>query len=75
MGILGDWYSEEQAKDFLYSDPIMKTKIVFFALADRGIKYDKSGNLSGLTIGVVRGNSASVYFSAQAKGDRRYGSR
>ena len=41
MGIIGAWYSEERAKDFLYSDPIMKNEIALFVFSDRGIRYDK----------------------------------
>jgi polar amino acid transport system substrate-binding protein len=57
MGIIGAWYSEDRAKDFLYSDPIITNEIVFFALVDRGIKHDELKDLSPFNIGVVRGNS------------------
>ncbi|WP_417068180.1 substrate-binding periplasmic protein [Niveibacterium terrae] len=56
-GIVGAWHSAEREKDFLYSAPIIKNDIVFFAFADRPIRYQKLADLQPYRIGAVRGNS------------------
>jgi polar amino acid transport system substrate-binding protein len=56
-GVIGDWYSKEREKDFLYSDPIMENDIVFFAFSDRGVSYRKLEDLKAYKIGAVRDNA------------------
>jgi len=55
-GVIGAWYSAEREKDFLYSNPIMKNEIVFFAYTSQNIKFKELKDLAPYTIGAVRGN-------------------
>tara|TARA_R110002167_G_scaffold23131_3_gene82437 strand:+ start:1843 stop:2592 length:750 start_codon:yes stop_codon:yes gene_type:complete len=54
-GILSLWYSDERAKDFLYSDPLPANRIGFFARRGTRINYRELSDLSPYRIGVVRG--------------------
>ncbi|MEH6651521.1 MAG: transporter substrate-binding domain-containing protein [Motiliproteus sp.] len=54
-GVLSLWYSDERAKDFLYSAPLPASRIGFFARRGIQINYLKLSDLSSYRIGVVRG--------------------
>ena len=61
-GVLGAYINPERDRKFLKSEPLAKTQVVFFSLANRSISYNSFKDLEKYRIGVVRGNSYSPEF-------------
>ena len=49
------WKSEERAKSFLFSEPLLFNSVHFFVKADRSIEYETLDQLKPYAIGVIRG--------------------
>jgi polar amino acid transport system substrate-binding protein len=54
-GVLGIYYTEERANDFIYTEPIYDDEIVFFARKGEAITYTTLRDLTPYTIGVLSG--------------------
>jgi polar amino acid transport system substrate-binding protein len=54
-GMLGLYYTEERAKDFIYTEPIYDDEIVFFSRKGETITYTTLRDLTPYTIGALLG--------------------
>lgn len=55
-GVIGAWYTDERAKEFVYSTPIIRNDIVFFHKRDTPVTFSSLEGLKPYTIGAVRGS-------------------
>ena len=51
----GCYYSKERTKKLKFTDPVFSTKVAFFELQGRNIKFKKLTDLAKYNIGIVRG--------------------
>ena len=61
-------FTEERAKHFLYSDPVVTETEVLFHLTDRPIEWEKIEDLQGLVIGGTEQTVYPVLEQAEARG-------
>jgi len=54
-GVLGMYYTEERAHDFIYTEPIYEDDIVFFSRKGENITYTTLQDLKPYTIGLLLG--------------------
>lgn len=52
-GLLGAYYTQERAKHFTFTNPIVESRVALFALKDRSIRFNKLEELSPYKIGVI----------------------
>lgn len=62
-------WSQERAKDFYFSNPIMYSKFYFYHRADLDFDWDDLSDLKGLTVGLTRGS----YMARMTSAADRYG--
>lgn len=63
-GVIGMYYTEERAKDFLYSDPILTVRTGLISNASRDIpkRFDRLEDLDAYTFSVLKDNAVSPAF-------------
>jgi len=65
-GYFPEYYSDDNAKDFHYSDPAGSSPIGFAQRVDNPVAWDKLDDLKGVTIGTVSGYINTDEFDAMA---------
>lgn len=68
-GIFSILHGPEKARDFVLSDPVIRTAYSFFAPRRSGWSYATPRSLEGMTIGVYGPSSTSITLTALVDGD------
>jgi len=64
-GMLGMYYTEERANDFIYTEPIYDDEIVFFSRKGESITYTTLQDLTPYTIGLLLGAAEKESFKKE----------
>ncbi|MEY8198812.1 MAG: transporter substrate-binding domain-containing protein [Colwellia sp.] len=62
--MIGLWYSDKRAKDYLFSKPFLYNRIVFIKRSDDSFEFNGLEGLKGKKVGVVRNYSYNDAFKA-----------
>ncbi|MFW5837887.1 MAG: substrate-binding periplasmic protein [Desulfovibrionaceae bacterium] len=55
QGVLGAYYKTERTLNFMYSDVVSHSELVFYALAGSGVRIESLEDLRELRVGAIRG--------------------